>query len=72
MRFFLNGDGAEHQIYVRYGPVAGFVAANIVSALTILLIVLWQFLSAFRRGEIGRMMRRREFETEEMENSDGA
>lgn len=72
MRFFLNGDGAEHRIYVRYGPVAGFVAANIVSALTILLAVLWRFLPAFRRGESGRMMRRREFETEEMENSDEA
>lgn len=35
MRFFVKGDGAEHQIYVRYGPVAGFVIANVVSALTI-------------------------------------
>lgn len=36
MRFFVNGDGAEHRIYVRYGPVWGFVAADVVSALTIL------------------------------------
>lgn len=36
MRFFVNGDGAEHRIYVRYGPVPGFVIANAVSALTIL------------------------------------
>ena len=73
MRFFLNGDGAEHRIYVRYGPVAGFVAANVVSALTILLAVLWRFLPALWRGEPGRMIRlRREFEAEEMENSDEA
>ena len=73
MRFFLNGDGAEHRIYVRYGPVAGFVAANVVSALTILLAVLWRLLPALRRGEPGRMIRlRREFEAEEMENSDEA
>lgn len=37
MRFLTKGDGVEHRIYVRYGPVAGFVAANVVSALTILL-----------------------------------
>ena len=73
MRFFLNGDGAEHRIYVRYGPVAGFVAANVVSALTILLAVLWRLLLALWRGEPGRMIRlRREFEAEEMENSDEA
>lgn len=73
MRFFLNGDGAEHRIYVRYGPVAGFVAANVVSVLTILLAVLWRFLPALWRGEPGRMIRlRREFEAEEMENSDEA
>lgn len=36
MRFLTKGDGVEHRIYVRYGPVAGFVIANVVSALTIL------------------------------------
>jgi hypothetical protein len=36
MRFFVNGDGAAHQIYVRYGPVPGFVIADVVSALTII------------------------------------
>lgn len=41
MRFLTKGDGAEHQIYVRYGPVAGFVIANVVSALTIL-ACLWR------------------------------
>jgi len=35
MRFMVQGDGIEHRIYVRYGPVAGFVAANLLSALTI-------------------------------------
>lgn len=35
MRFAVQGDGVEHRIYVRYGPVAGFVIANLVSALTI-------------------------------------
>lgn len=41
MRFQVKGDGAEHRIYVRYGPVAGFVAANVVSAITVLLC-LWR------------------------------
>ncbi|MDE7233296.1 MAG: hypothetical protein K2N37_09525, partial [Lachnospiraceae bacterium] len=73
MRFFLKGDGAEHRIYVRYGPVAGFVVANVVSALTILLSVLWRFLPASRRGDFWRMFRRSVLsETEEMENSDEA
>lgn len=36
IRFFVNGDGAPHQVYVRYGPIPGFVIANIVSAATIL------------------------------------
>lgn len=35
MRFMVQGDGMEHRIYVRYGPVAGFVIANLVSAMTI-------------------------------------
>lgn len=38
IRFFLNGDGASHQVYVRYGPVSGFVIADIVSALTVLFL----------------------------------
>ncbi|MCM1267685.1 MAG: 6-pyruvoyl-tetrahydropterin synthase-related protein [Bacteroidales bacterium] len=41
IRFLVNGDGAQHQVYVRYGPVPGFVIADIVSALT-LLSVLWK------------------------------
>lgn len=35
MRFMTQGDGVEHRIYVQYGPVIGFVIANLVSALTI-------------------------------------
>lgn len=42
IRFFVNGDGMPHQVYVRYGPVAGFVIANIVSAVTLLLIFLYR------------------------------
>lgn len=36
MRFAVKGDGAEHRIYVQYGPVGGFVIANIISAITII------------------------------------
>ncbi|MBP3476191.1 MAG: hypothetical protein J6K48_07750 [Lachnospiraceae bacterium] len=36
MRFAVKGDGAEHRIYVQYGPVAGFVIANIISAMTMI------------------------------------
>ncbi|MCM1385973.1 MAG: hypothetical protein NC231_01485 [Bacillus sp. (in: Bacteria)] len=35
MRIMLPGDGKEHSIYVRFGPVAGFVIADVISALTI-------------------------------------
>lgn len=36
MRFLTKGDGEEHRIYVRYGPVLGFVTADVVSAITVL------------------------------------
>lgn len=55
MRIMLSGDGKKHSIYVRFGPVAGFVAANIISVLTIAgIIYVWlkrrQFLpSRFRQ-----------------------
>lgn len=39
IRLMLTGDGKEHRIYVRFGPVAGFVIADVVSALTIAGIV---------------------------------
>ncbi len=43
MRFVVKGDGAKHTIYVRYGPVAGFVIANIISVLS-LAVVIWRIL----------------------------
>ena len=55
MRIMLPSDGQEHSIYIRFGPVAGFVIANVISALTIAgIIVIWlkrrQFLpSRFRQ-----------------------
>lgn len=39
MRFAVQGDGTEHVIRVRYGPNPLFIAANLVSALTILCIM---------------------------------
>lgn len=39
IRLMLTGDGKEHRIYIRFGPVAGFVIANVISALTIAGIV---------------------------------
>ena len=40
MRFDAWGDGMEHMIRVRYGPNPAFIAANLVSALTIAGIML--------------------------------
>lgn len=40
MRFTVKGDGMEHQINIRYGPVPAFVLANLVTALTIAVFVL--------------------------------
>lgn len=48
MRFMVQGDGVEHRIYVRYGPVAGFIIANLISALTIAGCI-WHFV---RRGKV--------------------
>ncbi|MCM1124063.1 MAG: 6-pyruvoyl-tetrahydropterin synthase-related protein [Eubacterium sp.] len=39
MRFSVSGDGKEHTINVRYGPVPAFIVADLVSALTIVYIV---------------------------------
>ena len=55
MRIMLSSDGQMHNIYIRFGPVAGFVIANVISALTIAgIIAIWlkrrQFLpSRFRQ-----------------------
>ncbi len=35
IRVMLNGDGKEHTVYVRFGPVAGFLAADIISLFTL-------------------------------------
>lgn len=35
IRIMTQGDGKEHTIYLRFGPVASFVAADIISALTV-------------------------------------
>lgn len=44
MRFAVAGDGAEHKIYVRYGPNPLFLAADLISGLTIggAAICLWR------------------------------
>lgn len=41
MRITLPGDGIEHTVYVRFGPVPGFVAADIISALTLVGVGYW-------------------------------
>ncbi|MCM1261800.1 MAG: 6-pyruvoyl-tetrahydropterin synthase-related protein [Butyrivibrio sp.] len=35
IRIMAKGDGEEHTVYVRFGPVAGFIVADVISALTI-------------------------------------
>ena len=35
IRVELTGDGKEHEIHVRFGPVPGFLAASAVSLLTV-------------------------------------
>lgn len=64
MRFQVKGDGVEHRIYVRYGPVAGFVIANAVSALTVLFCLWWRLR--------GIMPLRIQKEEEELTESDEA
>lgn len=46
MRFALTGDGAPHQIYVRYGPIPAFWIANLLSALAVL-CCLWKGIKAY-------------------------
>lgn len=50
MRFMVRGDGQEHMIRVRYGPHPAFIAANLVSALTIAYIA-WKAYQRRRRGK---------------------
>lgn len=54
MRFAVKGDGVEHRICVQYGPVAGFVIANIISALTIIGCV-WYLLRWGKRNVCQKM-----------------
>lgn len=44
IRLMLHGDGKEHTITVRFGPVAGFLIADIISALTIagIIYIYWR------------------------------
>lgn len=50
IRIMIPGDGKEHTLYLRFGPVAGFVFADIVSAFTILLIAYLYWRRTFRIG----------------------
>lgn len=52
MRFAVKGDGAEHRIYVRYGPVAGFVIANIISAVTMIGCIWYLYRSRKKKYEV--------------------
>ena len=54
MRFALSGDGIEHRIYVRYGPVPGFLAADAISALTVLYCLL---ICVRKTGYFGKRLR---------------
>lgn len=52
IRFNLAGDGKEHTIYLRFGPVAGFILADIVSALTIAGTVYWHYRRRSRKVSV--------------------
>ncbi len=41
IRIEATGDGIEHTIHVRYGPVPGFVIANILSGATLITVACW-------------------------------
>lgn len=52
MRFAVQGDGAEHIIRVRYGPNPVFIAATLVSALTIIVVAWWMWKSMRAGGQM--------------------
>jgi hypothetical protein len=52
MRFAVQGDGAEHTIYVRYGPNPVFGAATLVSALTVIVTVWGKWRKKRKNGEL--------------------
>lgn len=51
MRFAVQGDGAEHIIRVRYGPNPVFIAATLVSALTMIVVAWWMWKSMRAGGQ---------------------
>lgn len=53
IRIMTKGDGKEHTVYVRFGPVWSFIAADIISALTLLGIayLYWHRHTRLRVGE---------------------
>lgn len=51
MRFMVRGDGMEHAIRVRYGPVPLFIAANLISALTFVWLVWRRYHEQWRKKE---------------------
>lgn len=56
MRFDAWGDGMEHMIRVRFGPNPAFIAANLISALTIAGIVLFRRKRKRAASEAGEAM----------------
>jgi hypothetical protein len=50
IRLQVTGDGTEHRLYVQFGPVAGFLLATLVSALTLVGCV-WYLLRRKNRKE---------------------
>ena len=52
MRFAVQGDGAEHTIYVRYGPNPVFGAATLVSALTVIATAWGMWRKKRKNGEL--------------------
>ncbi len=47
IRVILNGDGKEHEVYVRFGPVAGFLIAALISLLTVVGTGYWWWRKRF-------------------------
>lgn len=43
IRLAVIGDGMKHTVYVQYGPIPIFIVANLISAITWILIGVWQY-----------------------------
>ncbi len=50
IRVMLVGDGMQHEVHVRFGPVPGFLAASAVSALTVAAIAWWYWRKYCKRS----------------------